>query len=176
MRNKVYLLILLGSINLAVIAQPVFGSKAGYSAICIEEQATGFNWDNKRWVKSNFKTETHIVSRIAIEKYKEAADNNFLMCSDKSGQNKSFSNYDYVYECYSVVKSGAKPTMLDARMCTEVWENKKLLYVGCSDHSSKFNFQPAGNFIKQPWHADLRSDEQYKDSLTLSVGKCTPIQ
>ena len=174
MRNKAYSLILLCSINLAVIAQPVFGSKAGYSAICIEEQATGFNWDNKRWIKANFKGETYIVSRISPEKYKEATDNNFLMCSDK--ENKSYGKYEYIYECYSVVKSGTTPTMLDARMCTEVWENKQLLYVGCSDHSSKFNFQPAGNFIKQPWHADLRSDEQYKDSLILSVGKCTPIQ
>ena len=176
MRNKVCTLILLCLINLVAIAQPVFGSRAGYSAIYIEEQATGFNWDNKSWVKANFKGETHIVSRIPLEKYKEATDNNFLMCSDKSSTNRSYEKYDYVYECYSVLKSGAKPTMLDSRMCTEVWENKKLLYVGCSDHSSKFNFQPAGNFIKQPWHADLRSDEPYKDSLILSVGKCTPIQ
>ena len=174
MRNKVCSLILLGSINAAVIAQPVFGNKSGYSAICVEEQATGFNWDNKRWVKANFKGETHIVSRIPLEKYKETTDNNFLMCSDK--EIKSYGKFDYIYECYSVAKIGTKPTMLDSRTCTEVWENKQLLYVDCSNHSSKFHFQPAGNFIKQPWHSDLRSDEQYKDSLTLSVGKCTTIQ
>jgi hypothetical protein len=79
MRNKVCSLILLGSFNLGAIAQPVFGSKAGYSSICIEELSTGFNWQNKRWVQTNFKEETYIVSRIPVEKYRtlvEARANN----------------------------------------------------------------------------------------------------
>lgn len=160
-------------------AQPSFGSMAGYSVICVDEQATGFDWQNKRWIKANFQGETYIVSRIPLDKYKsvvEARANTILLCSDKSSENRSIDNTDYVHECYSVAKLGTKPTLLDSNMCLEVWENKKLLSVSCNNHSSKLAFQPAGGFIKQPWHSDVRLDEPYKDSLSLSVGKCTPIQ
>jgi hypothetical protein len=179
MRNKVCSLILLGSINLGAIAQPVFGSKAGYSSICIEELSTGFNWQNKRWVQTNFKEETYIVSRIPVEKYRtlvEARANNVYLCDDKSNENNKYGKTEFINECYSVTKIGQKPTLLDANMCTEVWESTRLISVLCNKHSSKLTFQPTGNFIKQPWHSDLRSDEQNKDSLALSVGKCTSIQ
>lgn len=164
--------------SLVSIAQPSLGSRSGYSAVCVEEQVTGFNWQNKRWVKANFQVETFIVSRIPLEKYKSIVDaraNTILLCSDKSGDNYSYGNTDYVHECYSVSKLGEKPSILDSNMCLEVWENKKLQSVSCNNHSSKLAFQPAGGFIKQPWHSDVRLDEQQKDSLTLSVGKCTPI-
>ena len=179
MRYKICSLILFGTINLAVVAQPVFGSKAGYSSICVEEQSTGFNWQNKRWVQANFKEETYIVSRIPLEKYQsflEARANNLHLCSDKSKENSEFEKTTFINECYSVTRIGQKPAITDSRMCTEIWESKRLVTIQCSDHSSKFHFQPTGNFIKQPWHSDLRSDEQSKDSLALSVGKCTSIQ
>jgi hypothetical protein len=179
MLNKVCSLVFLGAISLAVIAQPVFGSKAGYSSICVEEQSTGFNWQNKRWVQTNFKEDTYIVSRIPLEKYQstlEARANKIYLCSDKSKENSEFEKTAFVNECYSVTKIGQKPTLLDSNMCTEIWESKRLITVQCDKHSSKLTFQPTGNFIKQPWHSDLRSDEQNKDSLALSVGKCTSIQ
>jgi hypothetical protein len=179
MRNKICSLILLGTINLAVFAQPVFGSKAGYSTVCVEEQSTGFNWQNKRWVQTNFKEDTYIVSRIPLEKYQsflEARANNLHLCSDKSKENSEFEKTTFINECYSVTRIGQKPAFTDSRMCIEMWESKRLISVECDKHSSKLTFQPTGNFIKQPWHSDLRSDVQNKDSLALSVGKCTSIQ
>ena len=179
MRNKACSLILLGSINLAVIAQPVFGSKAGYSVICVEEKSTGFNWQNKSWVQANFKEETYIVSRIPVEKYRtfvEARANDVYLCDDRSNENSKYEKTEFINECYSVTRIGQKPTVLDSNMCSEVWESKRLVSVHCNKHSSKLIFQPTGNFIKQPWHSDLLSDEQNKDSLALSVGKCTSIQ
>ncbi len=179
MRNRVCLLILLGSINLVVIAQPVFGSKAGYSVICVEEKSTGFNWENKNWVQANFKPETYIVSRVPADKYRtlvEARANNVYLCEDNSSEYQKYEKIEFINACYSVTKIGQQPTFLDTNMCSELWESKKLISVHCNKHSSKLTFRPTGNFIKQPWHTDLSSDVPNKDSLTLSVGKCTSIQ
>lgn len=176
---KTLLQLIFISWSVVSIAQPSFESKAGYSVICVEEQATGFNWQNRRWVQTNFKTDTYVVSRIPADKYRtlvEAKANTILFCSDKSSDNNSYGTSNYVHECYSVSKLGSKLSVLDSNMCLEVWENKKLVSVSCSNHSSKLAFEPAGGFIKQPWHSDVRLDEQQKDSLILSVGKCTPIQ
>lgn len=158
-------------------AQPAKGSTAGYSVLCIEEQSTGFNWENMRWVRKNFNGQTLIISRVPSEKYMsektKAAE--FMLCKDKSGDNSVYEKISLIHACYTMVQVGNKPNFLDSQMCVETWEGNSLKRVSCEDHMSKFAFEPAGGFIKQPWHMDVRSTETSKDSLALGVGKCSPI-
>lgn len=164
-------------IAVSALAQPSKGSTAGYSVLCVEEQAVGFNWDNKRWTRANFKGQTLLVSRVPADKYLNEKDRSFevLLCEDRRAKDQTFDKVSFVHACYTMIQMGNKPNFLDSQMCVETWEGNKLARVNCENHSSKFAFEPAGGFIKQPWHMDVRSEEASKDSLSLGVGKCSPI-
>jgi len=158
-------------------AQPAKGSPAGYSVLCVEEQAVGFNWENKRWVRKNFNGQTLLISRVPAEKYLNDKDKSVevLLCEDRRTRDQTFDKVSFVNACYTMIQMGSKPNFLDSQMCIETWEGNKLARVSCENHTSKFAFEPAGGFIKQPWHMDVRSEEASKDSLSLGVGKCSPI-
>lgn len=174
---KNFVLLFLVSLTLPVLAQPARGSTAGYSVLCVEEQATGFNWENMRWVRKNFNGQTLVVSRVPTEKYMNDKNKalEFMLCKDKSADDTTLDKTAFVHACYTMVQVGNKPNFLDSQMCVETWEGNRLKQVNCDNHSSKFAFEPAGGFIKQPWHMDVRSNESSKDSLSLGVGKCSPI-
>lgn len=174
--NK-FVFLFLSLIAASAFGQPAKGSTAGYSVLCVEEQAVGFNWENRRWVKKNFNGQTLLISRVPAEKYtnEKTKTVDFLMCEDRSDKNHAFEKMSFVNACYTMVQMGNKPNFLDAQMCVETWEGNKLARVSCENHTSKFAFEPAGGFIKQPWHMDVRSEEASKDSLSLGVGKCSPI-
>lgn len=174
---KKYVFLFLSLIAATASGQPAKGSNAGYSVLCIEEQSVGFNWENKQWVPKNFKGKTLMVSRIAADKYINAKDKpvDIVSCVDKRADDRNLGVVTLVNACYTMVPVGKMPNFLDAQMCTEFWEGNKLSRVTCENHSSKFSFEPAGGFIKHPWHMDVHLTDAKKDSLTVGVGQCSPI-
>jgi hypothetical protein len=151
------------------------------SILCIDDDATGFNWRNKKWVQTNFNSGSKfIIRKIEIDKYIKRDDrskNNLLLCEDPNiwdvtqGKNK-FSGS--INACYEIKVMGEKGNALDSRSCSEWWQDGRLEKISCRDHTPQTFFKPDGSFIRYPWHSDL-SQSTEKASLHISVGTCSTI-
>jgi len=153
------------------------------SILCIDDDATGYNWRNKKWVQTNFKEGSrYIVKKIEVEKYINRNDrgkNKILLCNDPkvwdiSENGKKFTGS--VDACYEIKSMGNEANFMDSRMCSEWWEDGKLDKISCRDHTPQLYFQPDGSFIRFPWHTDVSKLTEKKDSLAISVGSCSIIR
>jgi hypothetical protein len=154
-----------------------------FNTLCIQEDATGYDWRNKKWIQTNFKpTQKYIIKKIEIEKYlteKDRSKNQLFLCkhpslTDFTEDGKKFNAF--VDTCYEIKKMGEKGTVLDHQMCSEYWKDGRLEKISCQDHSPQFYFEPDGSFIQFPWHTNLDNTNKEKDSLVLSVGSCSQIR
>jgi hypothetical protein len=153
-----------------------------FSTLCIQEDATGYNWQNKKWIQTNFKpTNKYIIKKIEIEKYsgKDRSKSQLITCKnpsviDVTQEGKKFTGF--VDTCYEIKRMGEKASLFDNQMCSEYWQDGRLEKISCRDHSSPFYFEPDGSFIQFPWHTSLGKTDNEKDSLALSVGSCSQIR
>lgn len=159
------------------LSQPIEGIGEGYAVLCHEEQATGFNWENNKWVRVNFNVSSYSISRIPSRNYEDlptAVLKGIPFCEEPFAK-KGFSheNTTWYSACYTMIELGVKPNILDSRICVETWTNNKLLKISCEDHSRKFSFSPSGGFSTSTL-ADIDLARTKKDSAVISVGKCSP--
>lgn len=154
------------------------------SVLCVEEQATGFNWKNKAWSQADFIPSTKFVIRkLEPQTYKDAdtrfKSKNFILCDDPKvtpfPNAKKGKLSGLVTACYEIKRMGEEPNLFDYRSCTEEWSEGRLDRVSCDDHGRPTYFHPDGAYIAYPWHSDIRKDVDKKDSLLLSIGSCSRI-
>jgi hypothetical protein len=155
------------------------------TVLCVTENATGFNWRDKKWVQANFKGDVkYLAIKVPLEKYRDAesrrTEQSFL-CKDpevhhwsKETNEKPFDGY--VLACYQIKRMGSSGGFLDYGMCQEAWSKGKLTKIFCDKHVSPMYFAPDGAFIKYPWHSDIDPTQEKKDSLALAVGSCSTIK
>jgi hypothetical protein len=130
-----------------------------FKTLCVSEKETGFNWVSGDWVQTNFKA----GEKLLIQKM-TASDPRCM--ADKSKGMFGTSG------CYQIEGSGFLPQLI-LENCDEISEKNTLKVVHCR----KISFHPDGRFIQFPWHADISNNPPSgaKDSLVLSVGKCSRI-
>ena len=154
------------------------------SILCVEEQATGFDWKNKAWSQKNFRPDTKLVIRkLEPQTYKDAytrsKSKNLLLCEDPkvapSTNAKKGKLSGFVTACYEIKPMGQEPDILSYGPCIENWSEGLLQNVSCGNHYTPTYFHPDGAYITYPWHADIRRDVDKKDSLLISVGSCSRI-
>jgi hypothetical protein len=137
-----------------------------FKALCISDKETGFNWKSGDWVQTNFNAgEKLLVQKLAMP-------NPFCKEEVKS----TFSGVGVFLSkgCYLINVMGSPPTLLfDTEMCDEFWEEQSIRAIHCR----RFSFHPDGRFIRLPWHSDISNNPKNdnKDSLVLSVGKCSRL-
>ena len=182
---KRLLLLLLLSLGLVGLSNAVSSVDDYYTALCVTEKSTGFNWEDNNWKQYNFTQSKYVVNKLNPAEVSE------FQCSETKDRNKDiyFSNDDEfeTYGCYSIKRLGYDE--LVAKLdCSERWSTypkqdgekypkmKKLEIVWCS-LSKDFKFSPNGWFHSnaQVTSSSLESSSEYKDSLVLSVGKCSTI-
>jgi hypothetical protein len=153
------------------------------SILCIDDDATGFNWKNKKWVQINFKAgDRYIARKIEVEKYLKREDrskNKLLLCDDPqvvdlTEKGKQFSGM--VDACYEIKSMGRQADFFNSRSCSEWWQNGLLESVSCQKHTPQLYFHPDGSFIRYPWHTNISKSAEEKDSLVLSVGTCSTVR
>jgi hypothetical protein len=169
-------LLILALVNTQALSQPNEGVGAGYVVLCREEQATGFDWENNKWVQRNFKEKTFSISRVPSQNYENLAtarSKGIPLCSEPFSKELSHENITWYNACYTMVELGDKPNLLDSRTCVETWIDNKLEAVSCLKHASRFSFAPSGGFSKSTL-ADVALGKSKKDSAVISVGKCSP--
>jgi hypothetical protein len=132
-----------------------------FKALCVSEKETGFNWVSGDWVQTNFKAgEKLLIQKIAPKEPWCKADTKNGMFGTSG--------------CYQIKALGSAPSISDIpEMCDEISEKNTLKVVHCR----KISFHPDGRFIRLPEHSDISDNPKngVKDSLALSVGKCSRI-
>lgn len=162
---------------LSIILTPAFAQAeqpaiSPYETICVEEQSTGFNWENGKWQLTRFKAGTGIL----IQKLDPAAfaskpmNERPIRCTAERSTTAGM--YTFIRSCYLVRESGMySGSILSSKMCTEKFRGAELESVTCE----QITFHPDGDFVmRRPPDSDIRKnpDGGYKDSLVLSVGSC----
>lgn len=169
-----FLIVLL--VSNQALSQPTEGVGEGYVVLCHEEQATGFNWENNKWVRVDFTVRSYSISRVPSKNYENlsiARSKGIPLCAEPFSKVSGYENTTWYDACYTMVELGVKPNFLDSAICVENWTNNKLQLVSCSKHSNRFSFSPSGGFSKSTL-ADADLAKSKKDSAVISVGKCSP--
>jgi len=148
-----------------------------FTSICIEDKSTGFNWENRGWVAVKFVAdEKFIVQKIPPAEYKPANGMWHMSCESRQDFNPGNGGKKVTFGCYNVRKFGRELMPFSSDMCMEIWDGSTLEEINCSKTDPPFFFLPDGAFIRYPRRAsiDLSTNpkDNYKDSLSLAVGKC----
>lgn len=154
-----------------------------FVSLCIEEAATGFNWENGSWIHANYRPDKrYLIQRIPAEKIKQGDGNNIphlscVLSSDNPLEIRRIGNHIFTNGCYNIRKQGEKLSGLSSKICSEQWIDGDLQKITCERNFQSTSFLPDGNYIMLPWHSDvsINPKDGRQDSLILSVGKCSII-
>jgi len=156
-----------------------------FKQLCITDGSTGFNWVNGGWKRTNFKTYKIVISKITPPRNPEEARNSkekygfmvYYECRKQMNENETGDGeFRKFNACLKVQRLGEEHPDIK----------------GCSEFHSKFNemknwktqitceglnFTPNGHFHKANIHDQLEAKPKndYKDTLSISVGKCADI-
>lgn len=152
-----------------------------FASICVEEEGVGFNWRSGAWEQTSFVEDTFVVRKIYPEEIR--SDENQQGCFPW-GRDPDYVDESaaFVDACYSRGELGTTPY---SDWCREYYEPErngswKLKSVDCSKVflGTKIVFEPNGPFLFHVVHTDVSSkpENDYKDSLKISHGKCSVVQ
>ena len=152
----------------------------GQAILCEEEKSIGFDWKNKKYVQSNYIKRKIIFKKINVftdTKILKKCNSgySFWLSSEKDNITK---NWAVLNRCYSRQNLGNKPFF---GYCKEHYnviqtgvpmssKNSQIWKIECQE----FKFDPDGLFLSSPIKTsfDLSSNADYKDSFSISHGKC----
>ncbi len=141
-----------------------------FSLLCVGQHSAGFKWHQGQWHPATFTTGRYILSKVNM---KTASALEKLNCEPHYEEKKSPDGKAEINACYNIRGDGDEYHEQFSRACTEHWTGKTLDHVEC-DRPNKLYFKPNGNFIFSYLHPSLsdRPQNDYKDSLFVSVGRC----
>jgi hypothetical protein len=148
-----------------------------FKTLCIGEKSTGFNWHNHEWNFAHFKPEKYLVEKLKAERSQLTA---LCWSGTKEKTRHEFAAGALDWGCYSVREGepGLGPPHL-AHLCLEDWKTVNGSFVLQSVSCEEIKFKPDGNFTAVQWSggdAELAEKSNYKDSLSITVGRCSIIQ
>ena len=184
---KKLLLILFIYLGLIGSANAVSSVDESFASLCIADSSTGYNWEKNDWERVNFTPgEKDLVKRInpsdtydyecRLTKDRDR-DSYFTVTSTNKHQLGR-------YGCYIIKPFGADYSEYPTD-CNETWSTfkrvsddidpkiRRLESVQCWDRN--FYFSPNGRFHKATLHGDVSNISKYKDSLSLTEGKCSTL-
>ena len=170
MRKIILVLCFFSQTVLSLSEKVISDYEGGYSTLCIEENSVGFNWRDNKWIKTGFIGSKYLVKKISHSELKEwqkkdLYDENYLYLDRKDDEFRIMKNY------YNIRRFGDELHPFDTVACWEGWDENELTGIDCP----KFKFKPDGYFHKSSIHGSLNEKEDYKDSLSVSYGKCSKI-
>lgn len=155
---------------------------SGNVSLCKETDAIGFNWEDGKWIKSNYKPAEFVIKKIP---YKDIDKDGLILCRKiDETKNKLTSTCcadvmltEEINRCYAIRDFGAEVNMFDYTICKETYHNKILENVICKK-DVHIEFLPNGLFFKRSnMILDLRKNPEgnYKDSIVISHGICASV-
>lgn len=168
----VLLCLLFGVATASVRAQVTPQTIQPFKSLCIAEQASGFDWNNGKWVHQKFVPKKYILQKIDYEKSMLSGKivDQPVLCKKPSTTNIN-KELDIVTACYVVIEFGKVAfNVIDAIECHESFSNGNIKNISCKGVG---NFTPNGGFVMLPSSSSLDvSFAKEKDSMAVSVGTC----
>lgn len=171
--------LILAAVSALLAAQPVM---AATTYLCVEEVSTGLDWRDGRWTPVNYYPQQHVIKRLDADD--ELASVCLKMMADEGRNAGRIVDAESPvlsdqWACYSQINVGDTATYMDTSLCKELYFKDALDSVRCDDGLfANYKFEPAGEFlITRTTAAPVTQDNPAvaRDSLSLSVGKCSVI-
>lgn len=177
MKNSLFLIL-----PLVLLAATASAQVKPFKVICIEEKSTGYNWKSGNWVQTNFiardkftiqKIDTNVLSKDS---------GHHMFCGDGGDVLWKLSN-----GCYQFNELGEKPSALNTRECSENfhYSSNDRGYIDCPGGVARNHiiFKPDGEFVSfsssfgvgMAIQDGSAGSDKPRDSITVSVGKCSVI-
>ena len=165
-------LTLAGSSVLAQVGSPE-AVPSRYTILCQGEKSVGFNWRNGDWEQAQFKPESYLIQKT---------EKSSLLCIADllPPQVDSFRTVKKV--CLNIRKLGEDPASGLPTTCTETHykaygEFPAEEWIDCDVGLHHISFRRNGWFHAGSIQGDLsdKPKNDYKDSLYVTVGKCTQL-
>jgi len=200
MIKKIILLINLLPIALVVNSE-ITNVDEKFTLLCVDEKSTGFNWKKGDWHQTNFIT----GQKYIIKKHDKPLSSNSpgyvrnstenRLCAFNQRESREWTTSVSQDGCYSIKEFGKETRMVDYTICREDWSKDQqsklsLKEIFCKKRAtnSEWIISPNEWFHRSNMHSNLDSDpkgfvldgvkelpDDYKDSLSISVGKCSEI-
>lgn len=170
--------------EIAVAKEPILVLRQ----LCIADHGTGFNWENGAWTQVNYIEPKYAV--LKVDYPNDISDDSsgdefekYLHCTLEIGKRTgvNLDAYKSYNACLKVQKVGEDYSTYLACREIHVKSNetgKWRVKFDCSDNKyNSFHMRPNGRFHKGYIHANVQDEpeDDYKDSLTIYVGKCVDI-
>ena len=158
-----------------------------FTSLCISKSSTGFNWENNDWSVVDFTTGTKYLAKRV-----NPAEAEGYQCQGAKNRENDYYYTEIPTNEHQLIRDGCyviKPFGIDFPSfkvnCSEVWstfervdsntnpKTRKLETVMCWDRN--FFFSPNGRFHTAKLHGDVDNSSTYKDSLSLTEGKCSVL-
>jgi hypothetical protein len=143
------------------------------TALCVESGSTGFNWRDGNWVNSDYNLDQYIVQDVS---------NDPELVSLCIPTEKVVNQWGTAYadRCFNLSVVGEEKSSYDTTQCRVIYDEGGDTTVVMCDQSrySNFKFEPTGEFVLTRTYGVPDSDRapsDQRDSLVLSVGKCSVI-
>ncbi|WP_421951096.1 hypothetical protein [Pelagibacterium sp.] len=150
----------------------------GFTSLCAQDSATGFNWNSDRWVQTNFFPVQYIFDRI------DPADADDYVCYDGlfglgmtvEPEDRYFGSSTTV--CYDLYEVGEVPG--GGRVCEELRDHDgEIFMVICTRGLPQIRMEPNGEFVTSMFSA-IPTSQFYQEgderaSIAVAVGKCSVI-
>lgn len=150
-----------------------------FRALCVSDKETGFNWKAGDWVPVNFKAGTKVVvQKLDLATYESKPFNERPMRCTKEEMRTGELLAGNARGCYHIKEMGMNPPlMFNAEVCEEKVDYSSGMVELVSVKCGQMTFHPDGGFIRLPSHDNVSRmpPKDYKDSLVLSVGKCSRL-
>lgn len=154
----------------AAVAPPA-NLPASYSLICEGTEAVGFDWRNGEWARTNFREETYV-----FEVRKENRCFNL-----EAGDEKTYGGVRFRAVCGNFRALGSQHVAILSNVCHERYSSlvgDAPISIECSRGRRYFAASPDGRFQMTTMHASVgdRPKDDYKDSILVTVGRCTMMR
>ena len=165
------------------------GSRLGsFKQLCISDQGTGFNWKRGSWEQVNFVEERFVVSKINVPDIPPGGRKELgpealwitIRCNKSDFIEKTEGDFRIYNSCLKLQSLGEKHA--EYFKCSEIHRkegNSWVVKSNCKGGPAySFSMIKDGNFHRSSVPANLlpNPENDYKDSLSIFVGKCASIE
>ena len=176
MRYIIVVLILFGTVDTA--RADITAADQYFTALCVSDQSVGFNWRNNDWKFTHFKPKKYIVQKFEMKPLITIPNSGFCLQTYETEAREPIRSDTsaLVSGCYNYRDMGGKFHPTASKLCYEDWRKDKTDWYLDSVECPLFKFSPNGHFHLVSLHSNLKPKADYKDSMAVTVGKCSIIE
>lgn len=155
-----------------VLAMLMPAQSFALTSLCVETHSTGFNWTNNQWVETTYTLDQYVVQDVS-----DNDDLRGVICSAEDPVTSAYGSVS-ANRCFNASMVGEQATVAGTTSCRVYYESDgtTITTVSCSGGFIDYSFIPTGEFVLSRTYAvpEFNPGDR-RDSLVLSVGKCSVI-